>query len=80
MIPKDSEFLKLLLQALTENAIISRIVGSNTKQFISDFIIAQNFQDNIRHILTGVMITEAFECQDLLMKFEIIIDPMSNNP
>jgi hypothetical protein len=41
VIPKDSELLKLLLQALTESAVISRIVGSNAKQFVSDVIIAQ---------------------------------------
>jgi chemotaxis regulatin CheY-phosphate phosphatase CheZ len=62
VIPKDSEFFKLLLQVLTESAVISRIVGSNAKQFVSDVVMAQNFQDNIGHVLAGVMVTEAFEC------------------
>ena len=80
MIPKDSEFCQLLFQAFTKSAIIPHIIGGDAKKFVGEIVLPQHFQDKARHILTVMVVTEAFECQDFLMKVEIGINPMRSNP
>src|SRR5436189_1991337 len=79
MIPRDSKFCEFSFQTLAEGTVVPSIVGSNTKQFVGDPIFAQDFQDNAGHIFAGVVLTETFKAHDLLMKLEIVIDPLTNN-
>src|SRR5579859_6109379 len=80
MIPRDSKFAKFFFQTPAESTIVSSIVGSDTKQFVGNPIVAQNFQDNIGHILASVVLTETFETDDLLMKDKIVVNPLTDNP
>src|SRR5271155_2065095 len=79
MIPIDSKFCELPFQTLAKSTVVSSIVSRDAKQFVSDLVVAQDFQDNAGHILAGVVITEMFEAHNLLMKLEIVIDPLTNN-
>jgi len=79
MIPIDSKFCELPFQTLAKSTVVSSIVSRDAKQFVGDPVVAQDFQDNAGHILAGVVITETFEAHNLLMKLEIVIDPLTNN-
>ena len=80
VIPRDSKFAEFFFQTLAESTIVSSIVGSDTKQFVGNPIVAQDFQENIGHILASMVLTETFEADDLLMKHKIVVDPLTDNP
>jgi chemotaxis regulatin CheY-phosphate phosphatase CheZ len=76
----NTEILQFPFQRMTESTIIARIVGGEAKQFVVEIISSQDFQDNTGHVLAGMVIPQAFEGQNLLMKVEIGIDPMCGDP
>jgi hypothetical protein len=80
MIPRDTKFFEFFFQTLAKSSVVSSIVGGDTKQFVGDPVVSQDFQDNAGHILAGVVITETFEAHDFLMKLKIVVDPLTNDP
>jgi hypothetical protein len=80
MIPRDAKCCKFCFQTLAKSPVVSRIVGGDTKQFVGNPVVSQDFQDNAGHILAGVVITETFEAHDFLMRLKIVVDPLHDDP
>ena len=78
-IPMDSKFGQFRFQGFAKSTVIPRIVTGNAEKFFCEFVVAQDFQHNARHIFTRMMIEQTFESQEFLMKVEVRINPMCSD-
>jgi len=80
VIPGDSQLTQLLLQGFRQCTVVGCTIGSHTKKFIRNFVIAQSLQNNACHVFTSVMIAQAFERKEFLMVIELVINVVEGNP